>query len=81
MDSFIIYRSATRNPLNLDYLILKEMVDVRNHKNQALPFGALFTKIFEQFRVRFSNQHKTVRFASSYCIELSSQMSSARFIL
>ena len=45
MDSFIIYWSAIDAPLNLNYIILKEMVDVRNHKNRALPFGALLTKI------------------------------------
>ena len=43
-------------PLNMNYIILKEMVDVRNHKNRALPFGALLTKIFTHFRVKVSNQ-------------------------
>ena len=56
MDSFIIYRVAIDEPLNLNYIILKEMADVRNHKNWALPFGALLTKIFKYFRVKFSNQ-------------------------
>ena len=37
MDSFIIYRSAIKQPLNLNYLILREMDDVRNHKNRSLP--------------------------------------------
>ena len=32
------------------------MADVRNHNNRALPFGALLTKIFKHFRVKFSNQ-------------------------
>ena len=56
MDSFIIYRVAIDEPLNLNYIILKEMADVRNHKNRALPFGVLLTKILKYFRVKFSNQ-------------------------
>ena len=56
MDSFIIYRATIDEPLNLNYIILKEMADVRNHKNQALPFSDLLTKIFTHFRIKFSNQ-------------------------
>ena len=57
IDNFIIYRSAIEAPLNLNYIILKEMANVRNHKNRALPFDALLTKIFTHFRVKFSNQY------------------------
>ena len=56
MDSFIIYRVAIEEPLNLNYIILKEMVDMRSHSSRALPFGALLTKIFKYFRVMFINQ-------------------------
>ena len=57
MDNFIIYRATIEEPLSLNYIILKEMIDVRNHSSRALPFGALLTKIFKQFRVKFNNQH------------------------
>ena len=57
MDSFIIYRNAVTKPLNLNYLILRKMADVKNHKNRVLSFGALLTKIFEQFRVSLRDQH------------------------
>ena len=33
MDVFIIYRTAIEALLNQNYIILKEMIDVRNHKN------------------------------------------------
>ena len=33
IDSFIIYKSAIEAPLNLNYIVLKEMTDVGNHKN------------------------------------------------
>ena len=55
MDNLIIYRAAMEEPFNLNYIILKEMADVRNHSNRTLPFGALLTKIFKHFRVKFSN--------------------------
>ncbi|GFZ15749.1 hypothetical protein Acr_25g0001580 [Actinidia rufa] len=57
MDSFIIFRSAIEPPLNLNYLILREMADVKNHKFRASRFGALLTKIFAHFRVSFRSQH------------------------
>ena len=57
MDSFIIFRSTIGRLLNLNYLILRDMVDVKRHKFKALPFGALLTKIFEHFRVSIRNQH------------------------
>ena len=56
MGSFIIYRAAIEEPFNLNYIILKEMVDVKNHSSRSLPFGALLTKNFKHFRVKFSNQ-------------------------
>ena len=43
-------------PLNLNYIILKEMTDVRNHSSQALPYGALLTKVFNHFSVKFSRE-------------------------
>ena len=51
MNSFIIYRSAIEEPMNLNYIIPSEMADVRNHKIRAIPFNALLTKIFTHFRV------------------------------
>ncbi|GFS39385.1 hypothetical protein Acr_00g0062630 [Actinidia rufa] len=57
MDNFIIYRSATNDPLNLNYIILREMAYIRNHKKRSLPYGALITKVFEHFGVSFRNQH------------------------
>ena len=57
MDNFIIYRSAIGKTLNLNYLILREMDDVRNHKSRALPFGFFFIKVFKNFWVSFRNQH------------------------
>ena len=56
MDAFIIYRAAIDESLNLNYIILKKMVDVRNHSSRALPYGALLTKIFSHFRVKFNRQ-------------------------
>ena len=56
MDAFIIYRATIDEPLNLNYIILKEMADVRNHSNRALPYSALLTKVFKHFRVKFSRQ-------------------------
>ncbi|GFZ11218.1 hypothetical protein Acr_22g0006160 [Actinidia rufa] len=51
------YRSATNDPLNLNYIILREMAYIRNHKKRSLPYGALLTKVFEHFGVSFRNQH------------------------
>ena len=45
-----------KEPLNLNYIILNEMDDMRNNSSRAIPFGALLTKIFKQFRVKFSRQ-------------------------
>ncbi|GFS38866.1 hypothetical protein Acr_00g0059940 [Actinidia rufa] len=56
MDAFIIYKAAIDKPLNLNYIILKEMANVRNHSSRALPFGALLTKVFNHFRVKLSGQ-------------------------
>ena len=56
MDAFIIYKAAIDEPLNLNYIILKEMADVKNHSSQALSFGALLTKVFNNFRVKVSGQ-------------------------
>ena len=56
MDAFIIYKDAVDEPLNLNYIILKEMADVRNHSSQALPFGTHLTKVFNHFRVKVSGQ-------------------------
>ncbi|GFZ02654.1 hypothetical protein Acr_15g0012620 [Actinidia rufa] len=56
MENFIIYRSAIEDPLNLNYIILREMAYVRTHKNRSLPYGALLTKIFEHFEVNLRNQ-------------------------
>ena len=49
MDAFIIYKAAIDEPLNLNYIILKEMADVRNHNTRALLYGALLTKVFKHF--------------------------------
>ena len=56
MNAFIIYNSAIDEPLNLNYIILKEMADVGNHSSWALPYGAFLTKVFKHFRVKFSRQ-------------------------
>ena len=56
MDNFIIYRVVIEESINLNYIILKEMTDVRTHNSRDLPFGALLTTIFKHFRVKFSNQ-------------------------
>ena len=56
MDAFIIYKAAMDKPLNLNYIILKEMANVRNHNSRALLFGALLTKVFNHFRVKLSGQ-------------------------
>ncbi|GFZ16905.1 hypothetical protein Acr_26g0001750 [Actinidia rufa] len=56
MDAFIIYKAAMEEPLNLNYIILKEMADVRNYNTRALPFGALLTKIFLHFHVDIEYQ-------------------------
>ncbi|GFY97736.1 hypothetical protein Acr_12g0002770 [Actinidia rufa] len=51
-----LVRSAIEDPLNLNYIILREMAYVRTHKNRSLPYGALLTKIFEHFEVNLRNQ-------------------------
>ena len=56
MDAFIIYKAAMEEPLNLNYIILKEMADVRNHSSRAFPFGALLTKVFNHFDVNLRGQ-------------------------
>ncbi|GFY97615.1 hypothetical protein Acr_12g0001560 [Actinidia rufa] len=56
MDAFIIYKAVVEELLNLNYLILKEMADVRNHNTRALPFGAFRTKIFLHFNISIKNQ-------------------------
>ena len=56
MDAFIIYKAAMEEPLNLNYIILKEMADVRNYNTRALPFGALLTKMFLHFHVDIEYQ-------------------------
>ncbi|GFZ06464.1 hypothetical protein Acr_18g0006340 [Actinidia rufa] len=43
-------------PLNLNYIMLKEMADVRNHSSRAIPFGALLSKVFSQFRFKITDQ-------------------------
>ena len=57
MDSFVIHKSPIKQPLYLNYLILQEMADVRNHKNWSLPYATLLTKNFEHFRVSFRDQY------------------------
>ena len=56
MDAFIIYKAAIDEPLNLNYIILKEMADVRNHNTWAFPYGALLTKVFNHFGVKLGGQ-------------------------
>ena len=56
MKNFVIYRGATKDPLNLNYIILREMANIHNRKNRSLPYSALLTKIFEYFEVSFRNQ-------------------------
>ena len=36
MDAFIIYKATMDEPLNLNYIKLNEMDDVRNHSSRAL---------------------------------------------
>ena len=56
MDTFIIYKAAMKEPLNLNYIILKEMADVRNHNTRDLPFGAFLTWIFLHLNINLDNQ-------------------------
>ena len=56
IDAFIIYKVVVDEPLNNNYIILKEMTDVINHSSRALPFGALLTKVFNHFRGKLSGQ-------------------------
>ena len=51
MDAFIIYKAAMEEPLNLNYIILKEIADVRNHNSRCFPFGSLLTEVFNHFNV------------------------------
>ena len=46
MDAFIICKAAIEEPLNLNYIILKEMTEVRNHNTRALPFGVFSLRFF-----------------------------------
>ncbi|GFZ18502.1 hypothetical protein Acr_27g0002410 [Actinidia rufa] len=48
--------ATMEKPLNLNYIILKEMVDVRNHNIRAQPFHALLTRIFLHFHVSLDSQ-------------------------
>ncbi|PSS08295.1 Pentatricopeptide repeat-containing protein [Actinidia chinensis var. chinensis] len=52
--AFIIYKAAMDEPLNLNYIIFKEMANVKNHSNRVFPCGALLTKVFNHFRVKLS---------------------------
>ena len=56
INAFIIFKATMDELLSLNYIILKEMADVRNHSSQALPFSVLLTKVFHQFRVKVSGQ-------------------------
>ena len=56
MDAFIIYKATIDEPLNLNYIILKEMADVRNHVTRAFSYGALLTKVFNHFEVNLVGQ-------------------------
>ena len=56
MDAFIIYKAAIEEPLNLNYINLKEMADVRNHDSRAFRFGAFLTKVFNHFNVNLRGQ-------------------------
>ena len=56
MDVFIIYKVAIKEPLYLNYIILKEMAEVRNHNTQALPFGKLLTRIFLYFHISLDDK-------------------------
>ena len=58
IDAFIIYKAVLGEPLNLNYILLKEMADVKNH-TRALPFGALLTRIFLHFNVNIDDQLST----------------------
>ena len=55
MDAFIVYKAAIDKALNLNYIILKEIADVRNY-SRVLPFGALLTKFFNHFRIKLNGQ-------------------------
>ena len=56
MDAIIIYKAVVEESLNLNYIILKEMADVRNHNTRSLPFGAFITKILLHFNISPDNQ-------------------------
>ncbi|GFZ06813.1 hypothetical protein Acr_18g0009830 [Actinidia rufa] len=56
MDAFIIYKAAIDEPLNLNYIILKEMADVKNHNTRGFPYGALLSKVFNHFVVNLRGQ-------------------------
>ncbi|GFS31044.1 hypothetical protein Acr_00g0015350 [Actinidia rufa] len=43
-------------PLNLNYILLKKMADVRNHNTRSLPFGAFLTRVFLHFKINLNNQ-------------------------
>ena len=56
IDAFIIYKAAMEEPLNLNYIILKEMADVRNHNTRVLLFSAFLSKVFLHFQVSIHSQ-------------------------
>ncbi|GFY80649.1 hypothetical protein Acr_01g0004580 [Actinidia rufa] len=56
IDAFIIYKTAMEEPLNLNYVILKEMANMRNHNTRSLPFGALLTRNFLHFHITLDDQ-------------------------
>ncbi|GFS40275.1 hypothetical protein Acr_00g0067500 [Actinidia rufa] len=56
MDAFIIYKAAIEEPLNLNYTILKEIANVRNHSSRAFPYGALLTKVLNHYDVNLRGQ-------------------------
>ena len=56
MEAIIIYKAALDEPLNLNYITLQEMADVRNHSTRFLPFGAFLTRIFLHFEINLDSQ-------------------------
>lgn len=54
MQCFILYCYKTQKPLDLNYIILKEMANAAFSKYKSLPFGSILTKVFKHFKVPFT---------------------------
>ncbi|GAV75636.1 hypothetical protein CFOL_v3_19114 [Cephalotus follicularis] len=55
-DLYIMWHVVTGKPLNLSYLIMKNMLRASSKVEGALPYGMVITKILSHFGIVFGNE-------------------------